>query len=51
MSDYVEQYSPEEIEAKIARGLAQAERGETVDGETAFRDLRAFAAERRRQRA
>jgi len=51
MSDYVEQYSPEEIEEKIARGLAQAERGETVDGETAFRDLRAFAAERRRQRA
>ena len=57
MSDYVssrdrgEEYSPEEIEEKIARGLAQAERGETVDGETAFRDLRAFAAERRRQRS
>jgi hypothetical protein len=56
MSDYVssrdlgEEYSPEEIEEKIARGLSQAERGETVDGEAAFRELRAFAAERRRQR-
>jgi len=48
--DLGEEYSREEIEEKIARGLAQAERGETVDGETAFRDLRAFAAERRRQR-
>jgi antitoxin ParD1/3/4 len=47
--DLGEEYSREEIEEKIARGLAQAERGETVDGETAFRELRAFAAERRRQ--
>jgi hypothetical protein len=56
MSDYVssrdlgEEYSSEAIEEKIARGLSQAERGETVDGEAAFRELRAFAAERRRQR-
>jgi hypothetical protein len=48
--DLGEEYSREEIEEKIARGLAQAERGETVDGEAAFRDLRAFAAERRRRR-
>jgi predicted transcriptional regulator len=40
-------FSREEIEEKIARGLAQAERGETIDGEEAFRQLRAYPAERR----
>jgi predicted transcriptional regulator len=39
------------IEETITRGLAQAERGETIDGEEAFRQLRAYAAERRQQRA
>ena len=49
--DLGQDFSREEIEEKIARGLAQAERGETIDGEEAFRQLRACAAERRRQRA
>ena len=35
--DLGEDYSCEEIEEKIARGLVQAERVETVDGEAAFR--------------
>jgi antitoxin ParD1/3/4 len=49
--DLGEEYSRDEIEEKIARGLAQAERGETIDGEEAFRQLRAYSAERRRHRA
>jgi len=48
--DLGEEYSREEIERKIARGLAQAERGEAIEGEEAFRQLRAYGAERRRQR-
>jgi antitoxin ParD1/3/4 len=47
--DLGEDYTREEVEAKIARGLAQAERGEIVDGEEAFRQLRSHSAERRRQ--
>lgn len=38
--DLGEEYTREEIEEKIARGLAQAERGETVDGEEFFEELR-----------
>ena len=34
--DLGEEYSREEIEEKIARGLAQVERGETVDGDEFF---------------
>jgi antitoxin ParD1/3/4 len=49
--DLGEDYTREEVEEKIARGLAQAERGEAIDGEEAFRRLRAHSAERRRQRA
>ena len=48
--DFGEDYSREEIEDEIARGLADAERGEVVDGEEAFRRLRDYAAERRRTR-
>jgi Arc/MetJ-type ribon-helix-helix transcriptional regulator len=48
--DLGEDYTREEVEEKIARGLAQAERGETIDGEEAFRQLRQHSAERRRQR-
>lgn len=44
-------YTREEVEEKIARGLAQAERGEAIDGDEAFRRLRAQSAERRGQRA
>jgi hypothetical protein len=36
--------SREEIDEKIARGVAQIDRGETIDGEEAFRRLRAQSA-------
>ena len=49
--DLGDHYTREEIEEKIARGLAQAERGEAIDGDEAFRRLRAHSAERRRDRA
>lgn len=49
--DLGEAYSRAEVEAKIARGLAQIERGETVSGQRAFRQLRDHSRERRRQRA
>jgi Arc/MetJ-type ribon-helix-helix transcriptional regulator len=42
-------YSPEEIEEMIARGLAQMEQGETIDGDEAFLQLRSQSAERRRR--
>jgi hypothetical protein len=42
-----EEYSREEIDKKIARGLAQIYRGETIDGEEAFRRLRSRSAARR----
>ena len=35
-----EEYTREEIEAKIARGLAQLDAGEGVDGEEFFEQLR-----------
>jgi len=44
-------YTREEIEEKIARGLAQIEQGETIDGDEAFLQLRSESAERRRRRA
>ena len=46
-----EEYTPEEIDQMIAEGLDDIERGDTVDGAEAFRQLRAYSAERRRQRA
>jgi len=49
--DLGEDFTREEVEEKIARGLAEAERGETIDCEEAFRQLRAYSAERRRHRA
>ncbi len=39
----------DEVEEKIARGLAQAERGEVIDGEEAFRQLRDYSARRERE--
>ena len=48
--DLGEEYTREELEEKIARGLAQAERGEAIDGEEAFRQLRAHSTKRHRQR-
>jgi antitoxin ParD1/3/4 len=49
--DLGEDYSREEIEEKIARGLAQVERGETVDGEEFFEQLRGVGEELRLKRA
>ena len=49
--DLGEEYAPEEIDRLIADGLDDIERGDTVEGEEAFRQLRAYAAERRRNRA
>jgi predicted transcriptional regulator len=49
--DLGEDYTREEVEEKIARGLAEAERGEAMDGEEAFRRLRAHSTERRGHRA
>ena len=49
--DLGEEYTPEEIDRMIAEGLDDFERGDTVDGEDALRQLRAHSAERRRQRA
>jgi antitoxin ParD1/3/4 len=49
--DLGEDYAPEEIDRMIAEGLDDIERGDTVDGEEALRQLRAHSAERRRQRA
>jgi predicted transcriptional regulator len=49
--DLGEEYTPEDIDRMIADGLDDIERGDTVDGEEAFRQLRAYCAERRRQRA
>ncbi len=44
-------YTPEELDRMIAEGLDDIERGDTVDGEEAFRHLRALSAERRRKSA
>jgi antitoxin ParD1/3/4 len=49
--DLGEEYSPEEIESLIVEGLNDIDRGDIVDGEEAFRELRAHSAERRRMRA
>jgi hypothetical protein len=48
--DLGEEYTPEEIDRMIAEGLDDIERNDTVEGEEAFRQLRAYSAERRRQR-
>jgi antitoxin ParD1/3/4 len=45
--DLGEAYTRDEIEEKIARGLAQIEQGETIDGDEAFLLLRSKIAERR----
>lgn len=45
-----EEYTQQEIEEKIARGLLQLERGEGVDGDEFFEKLRLRGEELRRQR-
>jgi len=47
--DLGQEYAPEEIDRMICEGLDDIERGDTIDGEEAFRQLRALSAERRRQ--
>ena len=49
--DLGEEYTREEIDRMIAEGLEDIERGDTVEGEEAFRQLRTYSAERRRQNA
>ncbi len=46
--DLGQEYTPEEIERLVAEGLDDFERGDTIDGEEAFRQLREHSAERRR---
>ena len=48
--DLGEEFSQEEIEEKIARGLAEVARGETVDGDQFFEQLRLRGEDLRRQR-
>jgi hypothetical protein len=40
----------DEIDQMIAQGLDDIERGDVIDGEEAFRQLRALSADRRRER-
>ncbi len=48
--DFGEEYTREEIETKIARGLSQLERGEGVDGIEFFEKLRLRGEGLRRER-
>lgn len=48
--DLGEVYSPEEIDRLISKGLDNIERGDTIEGEEAFRQLREYAEQRRLQR-
>ena len=45
--DLGQEYTPEEMDAMISEGLDDIERGDTVEGEEAFRQLRAASAQRR----
>jgi hypothetical protein len=42
-------YTPVEIDRLISEGLDDIDRGDTIDGEEAFRQIRALSAERRRR--
>ncbi len=46
-----EEYTRDELDDLISDGLTDIERGATIDGDEAFRQLRAYSAEKRRQRA
>jgi hypothetical protein len=48
--EFGEEYTREEVEAKIGRGLSQLERGEGVDGDEFFEKLRRRGEELRRER-
>lgn len=49
--DLGQEYTPEEIDRMICEGLDDIDRGDTIDGEEALRQLRALSAERRRRGA
>jgi hypothetical protein len=49
--DLGQEYTLEEIDRMISEGLDDIDRGNTIEGKEAFRQLRAFSAERRSQRA
>jgi hypothetical protein len=49
-NDLGEDYNREEIEEKIARGLGQLERGEGIDGDEFFEQLRVHGEDLRRKR-
>ena len=49
--DLGEEYTREEIDSMIDEGLNDLDRGDTIDGEEAFRQLRERSAERRRRGA
>ena len=42
--DIEKEYSPEEIDRMISEGLDDIDRGDSIDGEEAFRQLRAKSA-------
>ena len=46
--DLGQEYTPEEIDRMICEGLDDIDRGDTIDGEEALRQLRTLSAERRR---
>ena len=48
--EFGEEYTRQEIEEKIARGLSQLDRGEGLDGDQAFEKLRRRGEELQRQR-
>ena len=48
--DLGQEYTASEMDRVITEGLDDIDRGETIDGEEAFRQLRAYSDERRRQR-
>ena len=45
--DLGQEYSAKEMDRVITEGLDDIDRGETIDGEEAFRHLRAYSDERR----
>ena len=49
--DLGQEYSPEEMDRMIAEALDEIEADETIDGDEAFRQLRACSAARRQHRA
>ena len=44
MQDFGEECTPEEIDSMICEGLDDIDRADTIDGEEAFRQLRAKSA-------